>query len=120
MSQELPLYISVFLLDDYFLSNVQTIDEITDSKKQKLFALLRWPPAVQGAVCTWPCFNVMREVNDAGAHTKKCAACGRTGVVVRVLMYGQPYNATTLEGCQPDPNAINEKVYFIHGKNSLY
>ncbi|XP_018572236.1 uncharacterized protein LOC108911707 isoform X2 [Anoplophora glabripennis] len=99
--------------DDYFLSNVQTIDDITDSKKQKLFALLRWPPTVQGAVCTWPCFNVMREVNDVGVQVKKCAACSRAGVVVRVLMYGQPYNATTLEGCQPDPNAINEKDFLM-------
>lgn len=106
-----PLFFSSFsLLDDYFLSNVQTIDDITDSKKQKFFNLLRWPAAVQSAVCTWPCFNVIREVSPADTETKLCAACGRTGVAVRVLMYGQPYNATTLEGCQPDPNAINEKV----------
>jgi hypothetical protein len=96
--------------DDYFLSNVKTIDDITDSKKKKLLALLRWPPAVQAAVCTWPCFNVIREVNPSDVQSKTCAACGRLEVAVRVLMYGQPYNSTTLEGCQPDPKAMNEKV----------
>ncbi|RZC32892.1 uncharacterized protein BDFB_003340 [Asbolus verrucosus] len=96
--------------DEYFLSNVKTIDDITDSKKKKLLSLLRWPPAVQAAVCTWPCFNVIREVNPTDAHTKNCAACSRHEVAVRVLMYGQPYNSTTLEGCQPDPKAMNEKV----------
>lgn len=92
------------------MSNVQTIDDITDGKKQKLFALFRWPPTVQAAICTWPCYNVIREVSISDTQSKCCAACGKLGVVVRVLMYGQPYNSTTLEGCQPDPNAINEKV----------
>jgi hypothetical protein len=99
--------------DDYFLSNVKTIDDITDSKKKKLLALLRWPPAVQAAVCTWPCFNVIREVNPSDVQSKTCAACGRLEVAVRVLMYGQPYNSTTLEGCQPDPKAMNEKNFLM-------
>ncbi|XP_044255617.1 uncharacterized protein LOC123005750 [Tribolium madens] len=99
--------------DEYFLSNVKTIDDITDSKKKKLLSLLRWPPAVQAAVCTWPCFNVIREVNPSDIHTKSCAACGRLEVAVRVLMYGQPYNSTTLEGCQPDPKAMNEKNFLM-------
>lgn len=99
--------------DDYFLSNVQTIDDITDSKKQKFFNLLRWPANVQAAICTWPCFNVLREVSVSDAETKPCVACGRIGVSARVLMYGQPYNSTTLEGCQPDPNAINEKDFLM-------
>lgn len=96
--------------DDYFLSNVQTIDDITEEKKKKLFSMLRWPPTVQAAICIWPCFNIIREVSVLDTQSKNCSACGRLGFVVRVLMYGQPYNSTTLEGCQPDPNAINEKV----------
>lgn len=92
---------------------MQTIDDITDGKKKKLFALLRWPITVQGAVCTWPCFNINREVSTSETQSN-CAACGRLGAVVRVLMYGQPYNSTTLEGCQPDPNAINEKVKYCN------
>ncbi|XP_066246946.1 nuclear receptor coactivator 6-like isoform X1 [Euwallacea similis] len=99
--------------DEYFLTNVQTIDDITESKKQKFLQLVRWPPNLQGAVCTWPCFNVLREIAQADAQSRTCAACGRNNVTVRVIMYGQPYNATTLEGCQPNPNAINEKDFFM-------
>lgn len=73
-------------------------------------ALLRWPPAVQAAVCTWPCYNIIRELNAMDSQMKYCSACGRMEISVRVLMYGQPYNSTTLEGCPPDPKAMNEKV----------
>ncbi|CAH0560372.1 unnamed protein product [Brassicogethes aeneus] len=97
--------------DEYFLLNVRTIDEIAESKKSKLLSILRWPSSVQAAVCTWPCFNVIREVSDA--QLKKCHACGKKEVSVRVLMYGQPYNSTTLEGCQPDPTAMNEKDFLM-------
>lgn len=89
---------------------MKTIDDVTDSKKQKLLAVLSWPTSVQAAVSTWPCYNVIRELNSADMQQKKCSACSRTGVAVRVLLYGQPYNSTTLEGSQPDPQAANEKV----------
>nr|CAH7726043.1 unnamed protein product [Callosobruchus chinensis]CAH7753118.1 unnamed protein product [Callosobruchus chinensis] len=104
--------------DDYFLSNVQTIDDITESKKQSLFARLRWPGPLRQAVCTWPCLNMTRDDSGAaggggGGRPRKCAGCESPAVAVRVLMYGQPYNATTLEGCQPDPSAINEKDFLM-------
>lgn len=41
---------------------------------------------------------------------KSCAACDKPGVAARVLLYGQPYNSTTLEGCQADPKLVSEKV----------
>ncbi|KAK4886206.1 hypothetical protein RN001_002477 [Aquatica leii] len=94
--------------DEYFLTNVKTIDDITDSKRQKMISLLRWPNPVQIAVTTWPCFNVIRELSAADIQLRPCAACLKPGVAVRVLMYGQPYNATTLEGCQPNPQTIEK------------
>ncbi|XP_050303232.1 atrophin-1 isoform X2 [Anthonomus grandis grandis] len=99
--------------DEYFLTNVQTIDEVTESKKQKLLQLVRWPSNLQTAVCTWPCFNVMRDQHADTQSSRACSACARDNVAARVLMYGQPYNPTTLEGCPPDPNAINEKDFFM-------
>lgn len=89
---------------------MKTIDDVTDSKKQKLLAILGWPTSVHAAVSTWPCYNVIRELNPSDMQQHMCSACSRTGVAVRVLMYGQPYNSTTLEGCQPDPQAASEKV----------
>ncbi|XP_025830807.1 uncharacterized protein LOC108744837 isoform X2 [Agrilus planipennis] len=98
--------------DDYFLSNVKTIDDITESKQKKLTLLLNWPKTVHGAVTTWPCFNVIRDINSSD-KVKPCAACDGSTVNARVLMYGQPYNSTTLEGCQPDPEAVNNKDFFM-------
>lgn len=97
------------MLDEYFLSNVQIIDDITENKKQKLINMLRWPQTVQIAVSTWPCFNVIRELSS-DTHVKLCVACNLSNVAVRVLMYGQPYNLTTLDGCQPDPETVDKKV----------
>ncbi|KAK5643473.1 hypothetical protein RI129_007318 [Pyrocoelia pectoralis] len=94
--------------DEYFLTNVQTIDDITNNKRQKMITLLRWPNPVQTAVTTWPCFNVIREVNALDAQLRPCAGCLTTGVSVRVLMYGQPYNSTTLEGCQPNMQILEK------------
>lgn len=100
----------MYASDEYFLSNVKTIDDVTDSKKQKLLSILQWPASLITAISTWPCYNVIRELNPTDAQQWKCAACLQIGVAVRVLMYGQPYNSTTLEGCQPDPQVVNEKV----------
>lgn len=101
---------NITITDEYFLSNVKTIDDITESKKQKLLAVLGWPQTVHVAVSTWPCYNVIRDLYTSDMQQRKCAACFRAGVAVRVLLYGQPYNSTTLEGCQPDPQAASEKV----------
>lgn len=90
---------------------MKVIDEITCDKKQKLLSLLRWPYLVQSAMATWPCFNVIRELSVTDL-SKTCAACSEANVAMRVLLYGQPYNSTTLEGCQPDPQVANMKVDF--------
>lgn len=101
----------IFLfLDDYFLSNVKTVDDITENHKRKLLNVARWPDRLQASVSTWPCFNVITELSASDIEGKLCAACHQPNVSLRVLMYGQPYNSTTLEGCPPDPQAILEKV----------
>nr|XP_022906225.1 uncharacterized protein LOC111418023 isoform X1 [Onthophagus taurus]XP_022906226.1 uncharacterized protein LOC111418023 isoform X1 [Onthophagus taurus] len=99
--------------DDYFLSNVQTIDDITNKKTEKLTSLLNWSKPTEVSVCTWPCYNVIKELGVADSQSKNCAGCGFLGVSVRVLLYGQPYNSTTLEGCQPNPQAVNEKDFLM-------
>lgn len=43
---------------------------------------------------------------------KSCSGCSRTKIYARVLLYGQPYNSTTLEGSPPDPQVPQEKVNF--------
>lgn len=102
--------ITLSFSDDYFLSNVKIIDDVTEEKKQQLLTIAQWPDAIQAAVGTWPCFNVIPEPDGSD---QPCAACGKGNVSTRVQVYGQPYNSTTLEGCPPDPTIAAKKVFLF-------
>ncbi|GLV35800.1 uncharacterized protein CBL_01048 [Carabus blaptoides fortunei] len=99
--------------DDYFLSNVKTVDDITEERKRKLLSVTRWPDRLQASVSTWPCFNVITELAPGDVEGRLCVACQQPNVSLRVIMYGQPYNSTTLEGCPPDPQAMLEKDFLM-------
>lgn len=108
---ELPLFrYSLMFTDDYFLSNVKTVDDVTEERKRRLLGVAQWKAGLQTSVGTWPCFNVITDLPADEKQEKLCAACDKSQVSVRVQMYGQPYNSTTLEGCQPDPKVANQKV----------
>jgi hypothetical protein len=98
------------LADDYFLSNVKTVDDVTEERKRRLLGVAQWKAGLQTSVGTWPCFNVISDLPADEKQEKLCAACDKSQVSVRVQMYGQPYNSTTLEGCQPDPKVASQKV----------
>jgi hypothetical protein len=101
------------LADDYFLSNVKTVDDVTEERKRRLLGVAQWKTGLQTSVGTWPCFNVITDLPADEKQDKLCAACDKSQVSVRVQMYGQPYNSTTLEGCQPDPKVANQKVSLL-------
>lgn len=106
------LYIYKYLcfLDDYFLSNVRTVDEVTEERKHRLLSTTKWKPNVVTAISTWPCLNVLKDLSLSEYKGKSCAGCQSTKIYARVLLYGQPYNATTLEGSSPDLKIPHEKV----------
>jgi hypothetical protein len=91
--------------DDYFLSNVKAVDDIT-----RLLGVAQWKAGLQTSVGTWLFFNVISDLPADEKREKLCAACDKSQVSVRVQMYGQPYNSTTLEGHQPDPKVASQKV----------
>ncbi|XP_065159098.1 uncharacterized protein [Atheta coriaria] len=97
--------------DDYFLTNVKMIDDLTMSKKNKLVYCFRWPMQLLSVIGTWPCFNTYTDCVDAMG--KRCAACDAPGASVRLIFFGQPYNDVTLEMCPPDINAPNEKDFMM-------
>ncbi|KAJ8678761.1 hypothetical protein QAD02_014548 [Eretmocerus hayati] len=98
--------------DDYFLLNVKTVDEITEDRKQRLLSTTSWQPNIVSALSTWPCVNSLRD-NISDHKGKPCAGCNRTKIHARVLLYGQPYNNTTLEGSPPDPHVPIEKDFLF-------
>ncbi|XP_058807073.1 uncharacterized protein LOC131673241 isoform X2 [Phymastichus coffea] len=98
--------------DDYFLSNVKTVDEITEERKQQLLSTTNWRSNVVTALSTWPCINVLRD-NMSDHKGKSCEGCNKLKIHSRVLLYGQPYNSTTLEGSPPGPEVPQEKDFLF-------
>ncbi|XP_003701482.2 uncharacterized protein LOC100883544 isoform X2 [Megachile rotundata] len=99
--------------DDYFLSNVKTVDEVTEERKQRLLSTTKWRSNVINAISTWPCLNVLKDLPLTEYKGKSCAGCQQANIHARVLLYGQPYNATTLEGSPPDPRVPQEKDFLL-------
>lgn len=104
------IYLYFYSLDDYFLSNVKTVDDVTDERKRRLLSTTKWKPNIVRAISTWPCLNVLKDIPSSEYKGKSCAGCQQTRIYARILLYGQPYNGTTLEGSPPDPKISYEKV----------
>ncbi|KAH0550538.1 uncharacterized protein LOC123261078 isoform X1 [Cotesia glomerata] len=99
--------------DEYFLSNVKMIDEITEDRKRRLLSTTKWQTNVVTAISTWPCLNVLKDLSSSECKGKQCIGCQHNQIHARVLLYGQPYNATTLEGSPPDPTVPHEKDFLL-------
>lgn len=94
--------------DDYFLSNVKTVDEVTDSMRSRVSGGAGvGARSLDAALGTWPGLSVTGVAAEAA-----CRACVRPGVA-RVLLYGQPYNPATLEPVQPDARLAYEKEFVV-------
>ncbi|KAJ8727055.1 hypothetical protein PYW08_015452 [Mythimna loreyi] len=97
--------------DEYFLSNVKTVDEVTETMRARVSGTsgaaggAGGARALDAAVGTWPGLSVA-----AGQGT--CRACARAAVA-RLLLYGQPYNPATLEPVQPDARLAYEKEFLV-------
>ncbi|XP_047022941.1 uncharacterized protein LOC124632228 isoform X2 [Helicoverpa zea] len=93
--------------DEYFLSNVKTVDEVTESMRARVSGggAAAGARALDAAAATWPGLSV---AGGAGA----CRACARPAVA-RLLLYGQPYNPATLEPVQPDARLAYEKEFLV-------
>lgn len=86
------------------------VDDVTEEKKRRLLSTTKWKSNVVTAISTWPCLNVLKELSASEYKGKSCAGCQHNNIYARVLLYGQPYNSTTLEGSPPDPRIPQEKV----------
>ncbi|XP_050672595.1 serine-rich adhesin for platelets-like isoform X2 [Leptidea sinapis] len=95
--------------DEYFLSNVKTVDEVTETMRSRVSSGVLGngggARSIDAAVGTWPGLSV-----TAGNGT--CRACSRPAVA-RLLLYGQPYNPGTLEPVQPDARLAYEKEFLV-------
>ncbi|CAB3228466.1 unnamed protein product [Arctia plantaginis] len=96
--------------DEYFLSNVKTVDEVTETMRSRVSGGAGGGGSggartLDAAVGTWPGLSV-------AAGTGVCRACARPAVA-RLLLYGQPYNPATLEPVQPEARLAYEKEFLV-------
>lgn len=83
--------------DDYFLSNVQIVDVVTAERKTRLLSSTTWPKPLIAAADRWPSLLAVSDVSAlSGSVALSCAACQQPGVAVRLMFYGDPYDAVTL------------------------
>lgn len=89
------------------------MDDVTEERKRQLLSTTQWPEDFVTAISTWPCINVLNEPEASEVADRSCAGCQNTKIYARILLYGQPYNSTTLEGSPPDPKVPHDKVKYF-------
>lgn len=116
---EITIFIHSFFLDEYFLTNVKTVDDITEERCRRVaIAGVPWSRGVEAALSTWPCIS-SAELFPPPLSGPLCTSCRLSRSTTRLQIYGQPYNPATLEPCHPpDPRIPYEKVckncYFLY------
>lgn len=90
-------------VEQYFLENLQIIDEFTQQRKLQLRTCMSWPERIMQSLETWP--HIMSHFVDENNHQITCDICNKRGddsQVRRVLLYGQPYNENSMRPIQPN------------------
>lgn len=97
-------------LDEYFLSNVKLIDDLTTERKLRLRNSMPWTAKILYSIESWPCYNIISELGVTNNGQIICAACNKRNIVSRIILYGQPYNPNTIRPMQLDSRFSFEKV----------
>lgn len=61
---------------------------------------------------TWPCYSLNDVSGLTNASQIACSGCSTRGIISRIILYGQPYNANTIEAIQVDSRMSFDKVSF--------
>ncbi|XP_065214388.1 uncharacterized protein LOC135841378 [Planococcus citri] len=98
--------------DDYFLSNMKVIDEVTATYLTDLTGVIKWKEnSLSILVKTWPFLSIKSIRGDSSKI--KCSSCSKTNSKQTAIFYGQPYQRETLQGCNPNssiPNDLDKTV----------
>lgn len=89
---------------------MKSIDEITYDRKRRLLTITPWPKTMTLSVETWPCYNIISDLGQVGTNHLFCVACHQPGISMRLMLYGNPYNPSTIEPIEPDARMGFEKV----------
>ncbi|CAB4064509.1 unnamed protein product [Lepeophtheirus salmonis] len=96
--------------DDYFVSNIQKIDSVTSSRKDKITSGVRVTSRFLTGIMTWPCFN---DLGSSAVGDVRCGSCEVEPAKTMIQMFGQPYNQNSLNPVLPKEEARLHRNFSI-------
>lgn len=106
--------------DDYFLSNVKTIDDLNVERKERVRSTIAFPSRMLYSLETWPCYSIQTDLGITNNGQIICAGCNKRAIVSRIVLYGQPYNINTIESIHLDDRVTYEKVSEINANRAPF
>lgn len=106
--------------DDYFLSNVKTIDDLNVERKERVRSTVAFPPLMVRSLETWPCYSQQTDLGVMNNGQIICVGCNKRDIVTRLTLFGQAYNTNTIDPVQLDARITFEKVRIATHLNPCY
>lgn len=103
----------MFIVDQYFLQSIRSIDDVMNNCKRKLLSITPWTRSIILSIETWPQCHVFTDWGQNNVNQKNCGGCHQPGTSVRFLLFGQPYENLTMQHKTPDPRIAYEKVIIL-------
>lgn len=97
-----------FLTDEYFLSNVQAIDDICSKKKTKFFSKIKWDANITKCIESFPDVSVVPQKNE---HDLRCRLCQENWSTNMFSFTGDTYDPLTLETRDPSDVSVKQTKY---------
>lgn len=76
-----------FPSDEYFLTNVKTIDDVTEDHCRRLLSVTRWRNNLISSFKTYPALNIIHDLPKEQSTGRPCAGCEKTKVHYFFLIF---------------------------------
>jgi hypothetical protein len=104
-------YSNTFFADDYFLSNVQAIEDVCSKKKAKFVSRIKWDANITKVIESFASVSVVPQKNE---HDLRCRLCQENWSTNMFSFSGDLYDPLTLEvrgSCSTDSSVPKPTKY---------